>query len=138
MRINNRQTDWVIFYVTCLHLVWGTLLLIDGSPFSTNPIGFFNLFITQTTTAFFFLMAGVLALVAIKIKNILNSFLFLLPQQILLLLTSFSGIVSALRGHYIDGTVRPEIFIFADQLPIILLSLFYGLAIYEKLIVDNK
>lgn len=129
--------SWTIFYVTTLHLIWGILLLLDNSPFSTNPIGFFEIFLSQTATAVLFLFAGILAILAYKIKISLNSFILLVPQQILLLLTSFSGIRSALKGHYIDGVIRPGIFIITDQLPIILLSFVYGLAIYEKLMIDK-
>jgi len=130
-------TQWVIYYACVIHIIWGILLLIDSTPFYTNPIGFFDLFLNQTQTAVIFLMSAIVALVSPKIKHILYRFICLLPQQILLLLTAFSGIVSSLTGQYIDGTVRSGLFIFADQLPIMLLGLFYGLAIYERIAINN-
>ena len=133
----NTETQWIILYVTVLHIIWGTILLIDASAFSTNPIGFFESFFNKTQTASSFLMAAMSALVAYKLKDRLTRFLLLLPQLLLLLLTAMSGVVSSIRGQYVDGVVRPGMFIFADQLPIILLSLVYGLAIYDKVLKDT-
>lgn len=129
--------SWVILYATVLYLIWGIILLVDSSAFSTNPIGFFEYFFDKTTTSLAFLTAGLLATASFKVKDKFNNFLMLLPQQILLLLASMSGVVSTIRGQYIDGVIRPSAFIFADQLPIILLSLVYGAAIYEKFVRDK-
>lgn len=131
------RTSWAIIYTTTLYLIWGTILLIDSSAFSTNAIGFFETFFNQTITSLSFLFAGLLATASFKVKDKFTNFLMLLPQQILLLLASMSGVVSTIRGQYIDGVIRPSAFIFADQLPIILLSLVYGAAIYEKFVKDK-
>ena len=130
--------QWIIAYVTILHLIWGTLLLIDFSTFSTNPIGFFEYFFNKTQTSIAFLSAGICAVIAYKLKERLIRFVLLIPQLLLLLLTSMSGILSSIRGQYVDGVDRPHLFIFADQLPVILLSIIYGLAIYDKVLRDNN
>ena len=114
------------------------MLAVDLSAFSTNPIGFFDYFFNRTQTTASFLIAAGCSLIAYKLRGRrLIRFILLLPQLFLLLLASMSGIMSSLHGQYVDGVIRPSLFIFADQLPIILLSLIYGLAIYDKVLKDN-
>jgi cell division protein FtsW (lipid II flippase) len=132
---NKREIQWVILYVTALHAIWGAILLIESSAFSTNPIGFFEYFFNKNQTAIAFLLAALSACCSYYKKRF-TQFLMLLPQLILLLLASMSGIVSSIRGQYVDGVIRPSMFIFADQLPVILLSLVYGFAIYDKFLKD--
>ena len=89
-------------------------------------------FFSVKFTALLFLLGGLSALTSIRCKNERLEFLLLMPQQLLLLLTSVSGISSAFNQQYIDGVGRPGLFIFADQLPIILLGIMYCFGMYER------
>ena len=130
----NKQISWTILYASFLFLLWGILLSVDPASFSTNPLGYFDVFFTRSFTIVLFFISFLLSIIAYKIRNRIITFLLLLPQQILLLLASFSGILSSIRGQYIDGVVRPSLFIFADQLPVILLAFIYGCAIYDNVL----
>lgn len=136
-KANKERIQWTIAYVTILHMIWGTLLLINQPDFPVNRIRFFEYYFNEPLTAIVFLLAATSALVAYKLKERFIKFVLLLPQLLLLLLASTSGVLSSLRGQYIDGLEKPPLFIFADQLPIILLSIIYGLAIYDKVLKDN-
>lgn len=57
--------------------------------------------------------------------------LCLLPQQIVLWLSALSIVAAIVAAQYGDGVLRPRPFIFLDQLPVLLLCLFYTAAVLE-------
>lgn len=139
LRLNKmKSSPLVVVYASLLHILWGGLLLLDAAAFNTNPIGFFGAFMSRISTALLFLGVGVFTLFYCKLKNNMYQFMMFIPQQILLLLTSFSGIFSAIKGSYVDGVIRSGVFILTDQLPIILLSLVYGFDIYNTFMRSHK
>lgn len=126
------KRPWAIWYASIIHLVWGALLLINKAPFMTNAIGFFSLFFDHVPAAILFITVAILALISYRAKHKGLEFILLMPQQIVLLFSTISGIFSAINGHYIDGVVRPGLFIFADQFPIILLGIMYTLNMFDR------
>jgi hypothetical protein len=55
----------------------------------------------------------------------------LIPQQLMLLISGGGAIAAVARHHYADGVMRNGTFILTDQLPIILLSVLYSIAVLE-------
>src|SRR5258705_10618568 len=104
---------WIIYYASSIHLLWGAMLLFSASPLLATPIASFD-YGNRFVTALLFLGTGILAIVGLRDKPTLRGFVFLLPQLMLLFLTSLSGLSAAIDGHYADGTIKPHLFILAD------------------------
>jgi|KBSSwiStaDraftv2_1062776.scaffolds.fasta_scaffold10139_18 hypothetical protein len=54
----------------------------------------------------------------------------LVPQQFVLCVSSVGAIHAMIVGHFADGTVRSNAFLFADQAPIVLLTIFHTWAMF--------
>lgn len=56
----------------------------------------------------------------------------LMPQNFLLGVMAFGGIVAAAHGRYLDGTTIPGVHIFADQLGMLALLVIHSVAIIDR------
>ena len=68
------------------------------------------------------------------VRRKLYSMLCFLPQQFLLLLSTWGVVHSVSSGTFADGTVRTIAFLAADQSPVLLLTIFHTWAIILILI----
>lgn len=77
------------------------------------------------------LPVSVVALSSRKVFSPLVRFGCVVPQLIVILVFAWGAITAVLHGHYADGITRPQSFILADQLSIIILMILYCVAVAE-------
>ena len=74
--------------------------------------------------------AAVLALLGMDRQRSIGTKLgCLLIQQCLLTYAAAAAIECVLEGHYADGTVRPRLFILADQISLIIPAVMHSIAV---------
>ena len=64
--------------------------------------------------------------------------LFVLPQQLVLLVSAFGALTAMATGTFADGALRPVSFIVADQSPIVLVTIFHILSVYKSYFLPDK
>jgi hypothetical protein len=128
---------WIIWLVIILHGVWGIIGLSSNTQlFTTTFYALLQLTgFSQSYTSLILLGGSVLATVSLlrfqKKRREVGLFL-VLPQQFLLLISMGGVIEAVLLGTYANGVIEPRVFIFADQVPILLLGCFHSLAIFDS------
>jgi hypothetical protein len=128
-RLNTFLGKYVILTASLLHIGWAVLLLVDEQAGGSTPLHILlGICGGRYRTAFVLALVAVAAMafpfVQTPISNV-SVVLMLMPQQVLLLISSGAGIRAAAYGHYADGVARSGAFILADQMPMVLLSLLY-------------
>lgn len=129
MRLSNGYR-MIVWYATVLQAVTGVLILLYGSKLQTATLSPLNDYFDAWPTVGVLLLisAGLAVMVLTRDK----SALLLLPQQVIVLIQGAIALQLAGAGHYGDGTVRPSLFILADQLPAIVLAAFYTVALIRS------
>lgn len=138
------QLRLIVCYATIMHLLWGVLLLIDPTAFNVTAINVFssiglNLYFTSAL----FLLIGSLASFAVywNIYYIPHSICWVLPQQTILSISAVGALQAMILSRFADGVIRSRVFIIADQMPIILIAVLYGIAlvqIYSESHIDKS
>ena len=122
----------LIILVVVLHLNWGLTLFVFNLPYHTTGLSaLIVLFGNSFFAGAFILAACVLAVVGLYKEDNHNTVFFMLPQQFILLVTSGAVLHAVVVSAFPDGVVRPRLFIWNDQLHLILLSWFHTVAILE-------
>lgn len=127
---------WIIIYASIIHILLGILLFISPSIFVITSIKALVFINNKTILSVLFLLVGIFSLISEKFKEPFRT-LFLFPQQLILLMSSFGALICILQGQYGDGVIRPKIFILADQFPGILLSIFHSIALITILFTSE-
>jgi hypothetical protein len=118
----------VVRSVCALHTLWGLLLLagidvgditalasvIRGTDINNK---FFGVYLLVT--------AGLAFSQTLTPSTGKLRYLWFFPQHLLLIRSALSAFEGAYFGQYPDGTIKPGIFILADQLPIVFIMLMY-------------
>lgn len=128
----SRPGGLLFIYACILQLVWSVLILYSPQALLVTPllgltqlIGINHIFVSSIL--FFTDLAAIYFLAKKDLKA--SNFIYLIPQQIILLLSAFGCLQAVILGHYADGVVRSHLFILADQLPNILIAFLYTIAI---------
>lgn len=114
-----------LLVATAMHYVWAIILLTDprvihvtaltpAANFNPRLVGLLLLFIAHF---------GVWALTQPRLSW--KTLFALLPQQMVLLMSSIAAVFFAVAGHYGDGVARPHGFIMADQALIVLMTMMH-------------
>jgi hypothetical protein len=124
--------DWTILMVSTMYFIWGLLLLLGQDIADITPLA--ATLRLEAYSALYIPPGSLMVSTSILAytRTIWRSkwdFLWLIPQQIFLLLSALSAISSSFNWHYPDGTFKPGVFIFADQLPMMLLAVVYTFVI---------
>lgn len=135
MTYRSSRLRWIICYAICLHAIWGVMILWkDGVVSTITPLfGIIQFPGSHHLKAIALLGSAIAAtwgLVRYRTGSI-GSLCYFLPQQALLVCTSLGSVHLACAGHYADGVIRSWAFILADQLPNILVMVFYTAAVME-------
>lgn len=129
MKLNNL----LISYASLIHYLWAAILLISPDPLMATPLSGLNFGNeSRLITASILFVVATLAFIGTKMKHSLRSLLFLIPQQTVLFIMGFTGLLAAMSGHYADGTIKPSLFILSDQLPAIMLGFIYTMVLIDK------
>jgi hypothetical protein len=126
---------YIIAYASLLHLGWAVLLVVDPRSQGATPVHIIALvcggpYRSAVVLALVAIAAGVFPFLRSRVSTGALA-LMLIPQQAFLFMSAGAGIYAAVIGHYADGVPRASAFIFADQLPVILASLLYTIAVLE-------
>ncbi len=124
----------LIWTVTLMDLITAILILTNPHPLLVARLGiFYQIFPQSYVGAFLILLAACLAIFGLKfsVTSSFKRFLLFIPQQIFLLMTTSSAIDFIVLQHYADGITRSWQFILQDQLPSIVLTIGYFLAILD-------
>jgi hypothetical protein len=118
--------DYVVLLASIMHLTWGLLVLIEPTIQSITGISGIKIG-NPVLSGCVLIFAGAIAPLGIYTNTFFSS-LLLIPQQILLIVSSVSAIESMILGIYPDGYVpeiSPNLFIIADQSPIVWLAILH-------------
>ena len=131
----------IILCGVALQYIWAIALAWDASVFNVTAIHVLLPHIDQpdrrdlmnfgTPVLFrWFLVAvltfsATLAIYGFKWRRKLHTLLSFLPQQFIMLLSSGAAIHAMVVGHFADGVIRSNAFLFADQSPTIVLVIFH-------------
>lgn len=124
------RPQWIILYACSLQAIWGTQLLFFGGERISAWTGFF--WISPRTLGSLFLASSCLSYAGLSGRK---GILWLMPQQGMMIVTAIGSITMIFLGHYADespGDSHTRMFIFADQIPLILSTLWHTFAIYQR------
>ena len=127
------MTNLIIIYATILQFITGIAILVSPKPILIARLGiFYTVFPLHYLGAILMLLAVSIAIIGMFVseKHPLR-FIFFMPQHAFLILTSGSALFYIFQGHYADGVHREWLFIFIDQLPSLIITILYVLAIID-------
>src|SRR3990167_5197554 len=114
---------WVVWYSLSIHLIWG-IMMLSGIKVNATPISdIIQLFPDIRVVGWMLLIVAGLAfygLVNYRYKTHISLW-FIVPQQALVFVTAKSSLGAVFAGHFADLVERPPEFIFAGELPSIVL-----------------
>jgi hypothetical protein len=124
----------VIRSVSVLQAIWGVLLLLnqDIGYITALAVNIQKLNLSEPVLGIIMIIAAALAFSRTIWNTPHWNILWFIPQQLLLVSSAIGALESAWHGYYPDGTLKHGMFIFADQLPIILLAVKYSYLITRK------
>ena len=128
------ERKWIIWWAIIVHFAWGILLLSDASPLGITAIHEFTLLsLPRHVISILFIVIAAMAAWGVlhKPKFEITRVLFLLPQQMLLVISAVGAAKAMWLSQFADGVIRPREFLIADQIPVILTAIFHTLAILE-------
>jgi hypothetical protein len=128
-----KNSNILIMSVTMMDLVTSLLILCYPYPLIVARMGiFYQLFPHAYTGGVLMLLSVLFALYGLTLPSYKRwRFIFFMPQQFFLLLTTGSALNYIFMQHYADGVIRSWQFILQDQLPTIILTMGYGFAILD-------
>lgn len=129
MMFRNRLISIMVIYAVALHLLWATLLLIDTNALNATALHAVQYYITSVSWLITILVtAAMMALIGLFTRSPWIV-LFLIPQQIILMMSAAGAIEAMWLGQFADGVLRPQAFIIADQSPTVLAAIGHTVAI---------
>lgn len=125
-----------IIYAIALHVMWGIVLLIQGTPSLITNLDELSHMVNGNVRAIGFVLIGVATLSIYAMVDYSHNgrrargLLLLLPQQFVLTLSMFSSMHAVYSGHFADGIPSLPTFILLDQMPSILAAVIHTFAIF--------
>ena len=123
----------IVWFATIQHIVWGLLLIPTGVALNATALSAFREHSEHHVliAVLLFTAAACAALGLTRPTLGWRSMLLMLPQQAILTVSAVTALLAITTGRYGDGVERPQAFIAADQLPVILLLVFYTVAVID-------
>jgi hypothetical protein len=126
------RRNWMMIYALVLHGVWGLQLMFSEAPLRTTALGDFPIRNPYLAGLALLAVTGMAWVGVHRASDLsLRGFALVLPQQFLLMMSSFTAMTCVAHGSYWDGTVVPRAHLFADQLPSILAMLLHTGALVD-------
>lgn len=132
--IHEQAAFLIVWMAIAHHIIWGLLILGWDGQIQATPISRLRMIFPDNVLApCLFIVAGS-AMAGLEQMDCESGCFwkrvgYLLPQQIVLMLSAWSSLVAILNGYYADLEVRPRSFIAADQSVHILLAMFHTFAV---------
>lgn len=121
-----------LWYAIVIHAVWGAAMFADPSVADTATLALLRAYCPNTyVLAVLLLLVAVAATAACAIPLSRWSLALLLPQQFVLLCSSFDAVRTIAVGHFPTGPERSTLWMTAVLSPTILLGAFYSAAIWQ-------
>lgn len=129
----SQRNSWIVWYVIAMHWLWGSMLQLGTAPLGITAI--------SSLTHFGFVSAPYVGLMLLTVSMLAAisraapksvSLLFMIPQQLVLVVSALGAITAMQTGTFADGEVRPIPFIVADQAPSVLIAVFHILSVYSN------
>ena len=122
-----------IWYACVLHAVWGVVMIFSSNLLATTPTRMVIDFMTQGLAGVLFILIAICAALGLVMtrrgvqdrRSALLYALSVLPQQAVLIFSMSGGLIAVIGSQYADGVLRPRGFIFVDQFPMILGTIFH-------------
>lgn len=121
----------IIWCAIALHLLWGSLLLVNDRALGATALHAFAGMPRLLTAAVLFAVAATAAVGVVWRAPRPVTLALLLPQQAVLSISAMSAITAVVGGRYGDGVPRPWYFILADQAPVILTMVLHTIAVVQ-------
>lgn len=119
----------IVLYAVLLHIIWAVSLIINPAVSGVTGIHILLHYMgSPLLTAIVLLAAAVFAVLGCVVWQPYRAF-FLLPQQLLLLLSASGALWAMITAQYADGVLRTHTFLIADQAPALLAAAFHTIAI---------
>lgn len=133
------RNSWTVWYVICLHWVWGALLLSSPAPLNITAINSLTHFgfVSAPYVGILFLTVAFLAAISRATPKAVSIF-FILPQQLVLFVSAIGAVSAMTTGTFADGVERPIPFLIADQAPAVLIALFHITSVYKAYLFPEK
>jgi hypothetical protein len=129
--VHHRRTPLLIWYALALHFFWAVAFILDSAAANSTALHAI-VAIFHEYSSFVLIVAVALSVLGLFVPQGRKlSILLMIPQQILLFIASTGAIIAIYHGHYADLVIRPQLFIAADQAPIILAAIFYTVAMIQ-------
>lgn len=127
---------WFFIAPVVVHLFWAFALILVGPLMVTPKAALLIMFLGNETWLLTTLITSSVAAIgglSLLSSNGFYGTLFMLPQQILLLVSAGGCLIAICTGVYADGEVRNQWFIAADQLFYMIFAVAHSIALLEGL-----
>ena len=131
-----RRHNPIVDLVCALHALWAICLIVDASP--DNPVmaitgisSTARFFPSRVGMAVLFGGASVMAFCGEFAARRVTAVLWMIPQQVLLLICALGAAQAIFAASFADGVIRTHQFLAADQGPLILLMMFHTTAMFS-------
>ena len=125
-----KKFKWIFWYAILLHLVWGVILVISPIPIRTVGLSPYMDNIPYQIWGFAFIIISVMTLFEMTYK-LVYGFIWILLQQVLLIISSGTALMCIINSSYADGVIRSRLFIMSDQIPAIIVTIIHTCGIIE-------
>jgi len=130
----------VFWLVIVMEIIWCAILKISPEAYNSVPLFYLGEFLGGIgIIPICFSAASICSLAGLTLYKAKSTYQIILlsPQQMFLAIMALGAVISVSHGAYADGVIRPNLFILADQLPIIGVFVLHSIAFIRKFAPDN-
>jgi len=138
-RIRGQYISIMVMFAVTLHLFWAAVILLDGGNAlgATGIAALYRYFHPTAVLIAVLTSASIFTIVGFTSKYPW-SVLFLIPQQILLMMSAAGAIEAIFISQYADGVIRAWSFIAADQAYSVIAAIGHTLAMVMFVLRRNR
>lgn len=128
----------MIMFAVALHFTWSALIMFDDSALNATALhALFHWIKPAWLLSYILLSAASMALFSLMTRSPW-AVLFLLPQQVLLIMSASGAVDAIWLAQFADGEIRPRAFIAADQIYSIIAATGHTFAIIQHTLRINR
>lgn len=127
--IENRIVSIMVVYAVALHLTWTGILLFDKSALTATPVAAIYLYVHPPAFLITIIFSAAVCATVGLVARTRWVAIFLLPQQILLMMSAAGAVEAIWLGHFADGVIRSRAFLACDQIYSVLAAIGHTIAI---------